>query len=345
MEKTYICPFCGETIKLANPHHLKKCKGFNDFIEKNKNEIYELYYNQEWSMVEISEYFKINYNHAQAVFRYLNWEVRSSKESNSTKRIKEKQAKTNLEKYGVVNVFQRESKIRQDFEKRLWEEEGIINVFQREDVKQKIKETFHKKYSDEEIYYNYIKGSTLQYWIDKLGEEEGKKEYERICFEKGKSGRLSYYQEVYGDNEGERIFRERTESRMRKTRRMTHTSINDGMDKILSEYNFSFKREVSIKRDDDNNKHYTYDFLIENKLFLEMNGDFWHANPTKYKKHDTLHFPGRYVIAEDLWKKDEHKKQLVINKGYKFLTIWESDFHKMNENEILNLINYELSKN
>lgn len=56
MEKTYICPFCGETIKLANPHHLKKCKGFNDFIEKNKNEIYELYYNQEWSMVESNSF-------------------------------------------------------------------------------------------------------------------------------------------------------------------------------------------------------------------------------------------------------------------------------------------------
>ena len=343
MENFYSCPFCGENVKCHNSHHLKKCESFKKFIETNKEEACKLYYEQEMSMVDISEHFNIEYHHAQKMFKYLNLPIRGVKESTNTKRMKDKQAKTNLEKYGVENVFQRESIIRQNFEKRLLEEEGITNVFQRESVKQKIKETFKEKYTDDEIYYNYIKGSTLEYWIDKLGETDGKKEYERICYEKGKSSRLNYYQQLYGNEEGEKIYAEKLRKRASKSKTF-YSILNDKMATLLKKHNITFKQELSLKRDDDTNKRYSYDFIIEDVLLLEMNGDFWHANPNKYKKHDILHFPGRYVVAEDLWKKDEHKKQLAINKGYKFLTIWESDFHNMSEETILNLIKNEISK-
>ena len=70
--------------------------------------------------------------------------------------------------------------------------------FSEKKLKKKIKKTFHERYTEEEIYYNYTKGSTLKYWIEILGDEEGLKKYQEICFNKGKSNRLDYYIEKYG---------------------------------------------------------------------------------------------------------------------------------------------------
>lgn len=343
MENFYICEFCGEKVRYSNPHHLKKCNAFNDFINNNKEEIYHLYYDEEYSMNELSDYFNIKYNHMQKVFKYLKWSTRGLSDSNNTKRVKNKIETTNIKKYGVSNVLQKESNIRKKIEERLLREEGITNVFQRESVKQKIKNTFKEKYSKEEIYYNYTKGSTLQYWINKLGEKEGKKEYKRICSEKGKANQLNYYIELYGENEGKRLFRERIHERLKKSKKGSKTSINERVAEILLKNNILFSREHPLVRENKTNIFY-YDFLIENTLHLELNGDFWHANPKFYKKNDILHFPGRYIHAEDLWKKDEEKKHLSDKNGYKFLTLWESDLRKLENDQILNLIKNELSK-
>lgn len=43
------------------------------------------------------------------------------------------------------------------------------------------------------------------------------------------------------------------------------------------------------------------------------------------KKNDILHFPGRYIHAEDLWKKDEEKKHLSEKNGYIYLALTAAD--------------------
>ena len=72
----------------------------------------------------------------------------------------ERQKKTNLEKFGVENVFCKDSPVRKKFEE-VWEKNGYINPFSREDVKEKIKQTCLRKYGVE--YSRTIKTKIRKY--------------------------------------------------------------------------------------------------------------------------------------------------------------------------------------
>ena len=344
MSKTYLCPFCGEELKYGNSSHIKKCDKFQEFINENKDLIYDLYYNKGKSMVDISDKLGIKYCHAQSIFNRLNFPIRGITESKKQEECKKKYKQTMLKNWGTDHNFNKKCKSRQEWEQRLFENEGITNVFQREEVKEKIKNTIKEKYTDNEIYNNYVKGSKLEYWVEKLGEIEGLKKYNKINYNKGKSNRMSYYIEKYGQEKGVEIYKNRIHTISSKNSKGYHTSINEGFKTILEENNIQFKREFPIRRIDDVKKTYCYDFLIENELIVEMNGRFWHADPRWYKENDVLNFPGRKKLVKDIWLNDKNKKDLAISSGYKFITIWEDDFNHSDKNEILKIIQNGISK-
>lgn len=96
---------------------------------------------------------------------------------------------------------------------------------------------------------------------------------------------------------------------------------------------------------DDTRRYYYYDFLVNNELIIEMNGRFWHADPRWYNENDIMNFPGgKKIIAKNIWEKNKNKKNLAIENGYKFITIWEDDMNNSDDCEILNLIQNEISK-
>lgn len=68
---------------------------------------------------------------------------------------------------------------------------------------------------------------------------------------------------------------------------------------------------------------YFFDICI-NDILIEINGDFWHANPQKYKNNDILKFPKREIIAENLWLKDKIKYKEGRKNGYSVVYLWES---------------------
>ncbi len=80
---------------------------------------------------------------------------------------------------------------------------------------------------------------------------------------------------------------------------------------ILQELNINFAQEKQIG-------YYLCDFVIDDKI-IEVQGDFWHANPLFYKE-DNL----RYTQKQNI-KRDKSKKTYLINKKYKILYLWEND--------------------
>ena len=88
-----------------------------------------------------------------------------------------------------------------------------------------------------------------------------------------------------------------------------------------------------------------YDIRIKDtNLLVEINGDFWHANPSKYNENDVLKFSStNHIKAKDVWKKDEKNKKYAEKNSYKVIYIWESDIEGKQEIEIkkylLNLLN------
>lgn len=78
-----------------------------------------------------------------------------------------------------------------------------------------------------------------------------------------------------------------------------------------------------------------FDFLIEGILTLEMQGNYYHANPIRYKPGDLIVVSKKVKTAKDIWDYDEDKKQLAISKGYHYLAIWEDKFVLLSDTEAL----------
>lgn len=67
-------------------------------------------------------------------------------------------------------------------------------------------------------------------------------------------------------------------------------------------------------------------YCKENNTCYEFHGDEFHCNPNKYKKDDTNFL---FKKAEDIWNHDSLKKNSILNAGYHYICIWESEWNKI----------------
>ena len=78
-------------------------------------------------------------------------------------------------------------------------------------------------------------------------------------------------------------------------------------------------------------------FLPDYQVIIECYGDYWHANPELYKNNSTIY----RTPVELIWERDNLKKQLFLEHGYKFIYFWEheliSDIDRI-KHKILNII-------
>ncbi len=58
---------------------------------------------------------------------------------------------------------------------------------------------------------------------------------------------------------------------------------------------------------------------------IEINGDYWHAHPRKYKPHDYLSLWGGATLAKDIWRRDLIKFNHYCSLGYTVIVVWESE--------------------
>jgi hypothetical protein len=103
---------------------------------------------------------------------------------------------------------------------------------------------------------------------------------------------------------------------------------------ILNDLNIPIETQFKF-----NKYFHKYDIHILNtNILLEINGDFWHANPKLYKSDDELNFPRKNKIkALDIWNKDKKNIEYAISENYIVIQLWESDiyeYEKQNKLEI-----------
>lgn len=101
---------------------------------------------------------------------------------------------------------------------------------------------------------------------------------------------------------------------------------------MLDSFNIEYESEYPIYNNikEDKRNVCFYDFRIGGLIF-ELNGDFWHANPLKYKPDDLVNYPiSGPRVAKDIWRDDEFKRNLAESKGFWVITIWE---YQMNDPE------------
>lgn len=332
------CPFCGEHINKHNTHHYKKCR--DEYIDSlsdiKKEEIKRLYVDEGKSLVQLSKILNLPYMQLQILLPKLGITLRHLNEACNMPDKKRLYENAVMEHFGTKHNFCKECSSRKEWEERLLKEEGITNVFQREDVKNKIKNTMLKKYGEKGIYYNHAKGSFLEYWIEKLGIEEGIKKYNEICAKKGNSSRVEYYIEKYGEEIGMSLFSKRLE----KLNCKNSTKIS-GLNKIaygiLEKNNIEYEKEFHMYY---NHKNYWYDIRI-NKLIIELNGLYWHCSPKKYHENDILTFSnGKEILVKDRWNYDKIKNESAELCGFKVAVIWEDELNEKILMETIKKYNY-----
>lgn len=84
---------------------------------------------------------------------------------------------------------------------------------------------------------------------------------------------------------------------------------------------------------------FNYDIQV-GKTLIEVNGDFWHANPALgYVRSDEL--LSGWKVGE-VWDKDVAKRRKAEAAGYKVVTLWERDINSMSDCDIIAILTNEV---
>ena len=302
------CPFCKKKINQYDGHHIYRC---------NKNTLNDKY---ETKYKYISFNFKIisnkntlyndyviehkslpdlrdeyNISYRNIIFLLDYYSIKKRTKKSSSKLISVNKYKdTCLDKYGVDNI----SKLPEVKLKR-----------QLSYKKKKFLENLELKKNK----YEWIKNESRFGHIDNIyknvDENVIKKEYIKI---------VKQHHNHWNDLNDEE----------KNTINKQGGKLESLVSNILDKLNLTYVRNFKFGQN-------TFDFRISNTyLLIEVNGDFWHANPLFHSENELLNFPFKRERVKRIWDKDKTKKLYVENNGFKVLYIWENDIKNMFEDDL-----------
>lgn len=221
------------------------------------------------------------------------------------------------------------------------EKYGVNNISQLKEIKEKKKKTFIKHYGVDNIrkwkpFYDYVnKIIKEKYGITKseLISIKSKEVWERKTDEQKQNWLLKS------------IHTDEAMAKSLKHAGYRTSKLETKIENVLKENNISYTHQFILK---NFKKRKFYDFYLpEYNIIIEINGDYWHANPYIYKPNDIIHYCFGDKKAKEIWEKDKKKKELAENKGYKIIYIWEMELKQLKTNKqileclIIKLNNYE----
>jgi hypothetical protein len=311
------CLECGKKLKVIKHTHLKfKCTG----KLKNVAEYLTKYPNALTVSPEISE--KIGKGNTLAGFI----EKYGSEEG-------EKRFNQYRKKLSDKNSFENMSKKR-NWTFKQWDEYNKSRGITEQNLIKKYGEEEGKKRFSQYCEKQKDAGNSLKYFVEKYGEDEGSQKYQEVCKLKGIT--LENMIRVHGTDKGLIKYHKWLESTKGNFISLTASQfIKDITDELPDTFIFHdgiYSKEFCIY----NERPFLFDFVITDpiKLCIEFNGDFWHANPKVYKKDDIIPLRGGSLTAGEIWTRDAHKLNLIKNRGFEVLVIWENDYLSDRKNTI-----------
>ena len=315
--KKYFCPFCKKELNRYAIHHIYKCKENKDLKNKDDIKIFYLKFNFGNDIEEkiINDYQnlyslpmlkeKYDIDYKSVIFILEKHEIEIRNISESAKKIShEKFKKTCIEKYGVENI----SKVKE--------------------IKDKKEKTFIEHYGVNNIW----KLSTYNKMCAELHPESHKEHMKKV-----QDGRDEYFRNITKEQTIERVHKSFS---TQAKNGFYNSKLELRVCNALEELNISYTRQFHLK----NYKH-PYDFhLCDTKIIIEVNGDFWHANPLIYEENDVVNLPEIKRKAKEIWERDKKHIEKAESMGYKVVLIWENDIKKLNDEELCNYI-VEILKN
>jgi len=184
----------------------------------------------------------------------------------------------------------------------------------------------HKKWEEYCKRQSYA-GVTLEYYIDNFGEEDGTIRF--IEMNKSKGITLENFIKKYGIEEGTRRFEQALNNKSGFVSNLSNKIVETLAKNLPNDWIFHegfYGKEFCIYKD----RPYFYDFVITFpiKACIEINGDYWHANPSIYNENDSIQYPNRFRLAKDIWEFDKAKNNLIKERGYEIFIIWEKTYNE-----------------
>jgi len=286
-------------------------------VDVNKEKLVKWYYEDENSLTDISNKTKLSVGLVSNLFELYGVEKRSLSEG--SKKAVDKFEKTCKEKYGVSNPSKLDS------------------------VKEKKKETFLENYEVDNIF----KADGFRDWVDQLMRDRHGKG--SVPNKNGNGGvdfhdeetrqRLSRKMKEWWDSLSNEEWKKRSEKGKQWWKNLSDEEKEKHVEKVFSSQKYEseledkFEENVLKKLLDDEQYRKqcfisgkAFDFYVPNSnLLVEVNGDYWHANPEIYDESDIISYPGGEVVVGEIRKRDQSKINLAEKTGYNVLEVWESD--------------------
>lgn len=352
-----VCPFCKEhevvLKKNVGCRHIYFCH--KKPIETSRREAKFLYLEINWP--ELTTYEGLKYHYEEKLKSFPDLEAEFNISSGNIYWLLDYfdiNKRTMSESNQLIGA--KKSKIR-------WQKNyGVDNISQLKHIQDKKKATTFKNYGVDNIWkwdgYNELATKKMieLYGVKRRNNPEltsigNKKYYENLTPEEREQKRIKNAEgnQKRWDNasqeERDRVGRqmkalwasltddEKNERLSKSCCLKTHISkLEIRISIILKEMNIEFMQQKRIAGK-------LPDFVLPNKIIIEIQGDYWHANPLKYKATDILRFIGQKPqIAQNIWDADEIKKILFESKGYRVIYIWEHEMNNKSDDELKTLI-------
>ena len=136
---------------------------------------------------------------------------------------------------------------------------------------------------------------------------------------------------------GEEIANEKMQDWMSKNIIPTKSKYTSGemyLIEILDRHNIKYETQYVILN------YYVDFFLPDKNLVIEIQGDYWHCSPRRYKEDDYVKFPGRGLVkVSDIWQRDGMRFEKIKSLGYNIIGLFS---HDLNEEYILKQLDEDI---
>ncbi len=139
------------------------------------------------------------------------------------------------------------------------------------------------------------------------------------------------------EKHGEEIANEKMQDWMSKNIIPTKSKYTSGemyLIEILDRHNIKYETQYVILN------YYVDFFLPDKNLVIEIQGDYWHCSPRRYKEDDYVKFPGRGLVkVSDIWQRDGMRFEKIKSLGYNIIGLFS---HDLNEEYILKQLDEDI---
>lgn len=279
----------------------------------------------------------------------LDWQVKKYKISEEEAKIKIEGIKEKIRiSHSNMSDFDRKSMTANNPEH--WIKKGHNETEAKEKARLHInhmQSVYQKKKKENPEKYKSSFNTNIKYWINKgYSIKEAKKKLK----DRQNTNNLKTYIKKYGDAGYEKWkirnkewsiimeqkYRNNEYNRSPKDESCFSSNIEKEFIDLLSKEIDNIETQFKIYKKEGG--FFLYDALVNNKIIIEFNGDFWHANPNIYDKN-WVH-PILKESASSIWKYGDEKINRAKELGYKILIVWEADFNKDKEGTLHNVLKF-----